>query len=187
MNAAECPCGRPICTGPGGLAAMHLYQGQIRAERTADGRRFRSRRSDFQISRTVFYLVGHLEGDAPVRLNLGEMAELYDRSEALMLAELDWFAEHRFVHLDGRADGIVRLWVNPAVAVCGADPRIAAARHSFPYFTVEDASSEDRVCVHEYSEDLWEAIYAGNFEAFTRETFLSPDCRVCCSPRLTVV
>ncbi|MFD7586566.1 hypothetical protein ACFV84_14245 [Kitasatospora sp. NPDC059811] len=117
MNAAECTCERPICTGPGGLAAMHLHQRQIRAERTADGRRFRSRRSDFQISRTVFYLVGHLEGDAPVRLNLGEMAALYDRSEALMLAELDWFAEHRFVHLDGRADGIVRLWVNPAVAV----------------------------------------------------------------------
>ncbi|MDH6130050.1 hypothetical protein, partial [Kitasatospora sp. GP82] len=135
------------------------------------------------------YLVARLEGDAPVRVDVAEVAEEFERAEELLWAELEWLSEHRFLYLDGRAGGVARIWVNPVVAVCGADPRAAAARHRFPYFTVHELGMQacEPVRSVEYSSDLWEQVYADNYEAFTRETFPDRDCRTCFRPQLRQV
>ncbi|MET9396071.1 hypothetical protein [Kitasatospora sp. NPDC002965] len=184
-----CTCERPLATGPGMLAADLAYHRQIRAERTAGGRRFRSRRDDFNLLRILSYLVSHLDGDAPVRVDVAHLAEEFERSEALLGAELDWLAEHRFVYLDGRADGVVRVWVNPAVGVCGADPRTVAARHRFPYFVVKPlgARGPEPVQVVEYDREVWEQVFADNYETLTRQTFPSQNCRACFRPQLRQV
>ncbi|MFJ9460788.1 hypothetical protein ACIRST_37685 [Kitasatospora sp. NPDC101447] len=183
-----CQCGRATITGPGMLAAHYVYMRQIRAERTAGGRRFRSRRTDFHPANTLSYLAVLLDGDGAVRLDVASAAEELDRPLNLLLDELRWLAKgRRFLHTEGFAYGLMKSWLNPAVAVAaGCDPRPPAARHRFPYPVLTDGglSAPEPVRFLEYSAPLWDEVYLANRDTFTSKVFPNPDCRACFPARL---
>ncbi|MFJ1579091.1 hypothetical protein [Streptomyces sp. NPDC088182] len=79
-------------------------------------------------------------------------------------------AERRYLARDGQVGGIARVWVNPVVAFRAGkvDPRVAAARHRFPYiFPNQKALSvEQPVHVAEYDEEGWALVYRNNLDQF---------------------
>ncbi|MFD0279274.1 hypothetical protein ACFVHB_36005 [Kitasatospora sp. NPDC127111] len=186
-----CQCGPATINGPGMLAAHHAYQRQIRAERTAGGRQFRSRRTDFHPMNTLSFLAGLLDGDGAVRLEVASAAEELERPLNLLVDELRWLADgRRFLHTEGFADGLTKIWLNPAVAVDGGcDPRPLAARHRFPYPLLADGglSAPEPVRFLEYSAPLWDEVYFANRDMFVGEVFPNPDCRACFPVRLRSV
>jgi hypothetical protein len=60
----------------------------------------------------------------------------------------------------------VRLWLNPSIAFLAGvtDPRVAAARHRFPYITTDPKgrAAEGPVHVAECDERGWEELYRQN-------------------------
>ncbi|MGW2254742.1 hypothetical protein ACWCXH_31800 [Kitasatospora sp. NPDC001660] len=126
-------------------------------------------------------LAGSLAGDTAVRFDVPYWAEEIGRTEGHLLAEIDWLVKHRFLALDGAVDNVMRLWVNPAVGCRGGtDPRIAAARHRFPFTALHDKgmAAAEPVRIVEYSEELWEGIYQANCGIWACTTMPSPDCAV---------
>ncbi|MEU5431435.1 hypothetical protein AB0H73_38335 [Streptomyces olivoreticuli] len=110
-----------------------------------------------------------LEGDAPLLVDVAAKAEEARTSTEEFRAEVAWLVEHRFLALDGDVGGILRLWVNPSVAFLpGTDPRVAAARHRFPYITSAEGGmrAKEPVVVHPYTPELWEAVYAAQRDMF---------------------
>ncbi|QEV03394.1 hypothetical protein CP971_33005 [Streptomyces viridifaciens] len=185
---STCQCGPATINGPGVRAAYYAYQRKIRAERTADGRQFRSRRTDFHPTNTLSYLAVHLDGDGAVRLEVASAAEELERPQNLLVDELRWLADgRRFLHTEGFADGLMKIWLNPAVAVNGGcDPRPLAARHRFPYPVLADGglSAPEPVRFLEYSAHLWDEVYFANRHMFAGGLFPNPDCRACFPVRL---
>ncbi|WP_372412246.1 hypothetical protein [Streptomyces luteireticuli] len=103
-----------------------------------------------------------LQGDAPLRVDVAAKAEECGVTTEEFRAEVAWLVEHRFLALDGDVGEVLRLWVNPSVAFLpGTDPRVAAARHRFPYITTAGRGMKagEPVAVHPYEPGLWEAVY----------------------------
>lgn len=173
---ACCTCGPSFAHGPGMLAANFLYRSQVYAERTSGGKRLRRCEADHLPGHLLLLIAAQQEGDASV---LFELDDNDDTPEADVRSALTWLDEHRFIALDGIANGVARVWVNPAVGCPGGtDPRTVAARHRFPYITVAEKgmSADQPVSFHEYSPALWEAVYVENREMFDQTTFPAPDC-----------
>jgi len=110
-----------------------------------------------------------LKGDAPVRFDFAVQAEELGMSEEELRAQVAWLVERGVLVLDGYVDRVARLWVNPALAfVPGTDPRVAAARHRFPYVTPaeEGMAAAKPVVVYPYEPELWEQVYEAQREMF---------------------
>ncbi|MFJ1757343.1 hypothetical protein [Kitasatospora sp. NPDC088134] len=190
MNST-CTCRESTSYGPGILAAQYLYWSSIRAERTSGDRRFRARHSDFEPGITLGYLGGLLDGDAPVRVDVAAVADDLGRKPEHLVAELGWLADSdRFLHQEGFADGVMRLWLNPAVACDGGtDPRPLAARYRFPYPVLGQGglSAPEPVRFLEYSAALWEELYTSKQQLFDTRRVPDPACRSCSPTRLHLV
>ncbi|MFI6690070.1 hypothetical protein [Streptomyces sp. NPDC050485] len=110
-----------------------------------------------------------LKGDLPVQLHFAAKAEEAGVSAEHLRAEVAWLVEHEFLALDGHVEGVARVWVNSSVAFLpGTDPRVAAARHRFPYFDIAKGgmSAEEPVIIHPYERELWEAVYVAQQDFF---------------------
>ncbi|WP_407842109.1 hypothetical protein ACE1OC_42925 (plasmid) [Streptomyces sp. DSM 116496] len=110
-----------------------------------------------------------LDADKPVQVDFAAKAEEAGVSVEHLRAEVAWLVEHEFLALDGDVDGVARVWVNPSVGFLpGTDPRIAAARHSFPYFDIAEGgmSAAEPVVVYPYKPELWEAVYNAQQDLF---------------------
>ncbi|MET9396078.1 hypothetical protein [Kitasatospora sp. NPDC002965] len=182
MNST-CQCGSTTTYGPGVLAAHYLYERRIRAERSAGGRRFRVRRSDFRPADTLSYLGGRLDGGSALRLDVTATARELGRTPEHLLGELQWLAEdRRFLHTEGFVNGVTKTWVNPAVACDGGtDPRPIAARYRFPYPVLAKGglSAPEPVRFLEYSDRLWDQVYLANRRQFDNRRFPDRDCQAC--------
>ncbi|MGW7579523.1 hypothetical protein [Streptomyces sp. NPDC054765] len=115
-------------------------------------------------------LASKLRGDAPLVLNYAAEAEQLDTDEVTLQARIEWLVEHHYLALDGQVNGVARLWMNPAVAFLPrtTDPRVAAARHRFPYIVTDPKgmAAEQPIHVAEYDEQGWEQVYRLNAEQF---------------------
>ncbi|MDG4857485.1 hypothetical protein P8605_04820 [Streptomyces sp. T-3] len=148
--------------GPGLLAADFLYCSQRRAKRERDGVKTRKTKGDDMMLPLLMRIVLELEGDAPVLFALQAEAEHHDQTEQQLRASISWLVAHEFLAMDGSADGKIRLWVNPSVAFfAGTDPRLAAARHHFPYIVPDQKglSADEPVHVQPYRAEGWEGVY----------------------------
>lgn len=175
--AAACSCGPCTVQGPGLIGADVLYRSRLYAERCQGGKRLRRRESDFLPGHLLLLIMVRLMADAPVLFRLDDGPDAASEDE--VRTALGWLHEHQFIALEGIVDGIARAWVNPAVAALGGtDPRIAAARHRFPFIDVaEDGmKAEEPVTFHPYDPELWQAVYEDNQESFDQSTFLSWEC-----------
>ncbi|MCM1969424.1 hypothetical protein [Streptomyces sp. G1] len=124
--------------------------------------------------RLLILIYTELTDDGPVLLDFAAKAEEARVSVEDLRAEVEWLVEHEFLALDGDVGGVARLWVNPSVAFLpGTDPRVAAARHRFPYIGVAEGgmSAGQPVIVHPYELELWEAVYDAQ-----RDMFEDPPC-----------
>ncbi|MEV7123776.1 hypothetical protein [Kitasatospora griseola] len=188
---SSCTCHTSTSYGPGLRAAHYLYQGQIRAERTVGGQRFRARRSDFHPITTLSYLAGLVNEHNTVRLDVAAASDDLGRTYELLVAELQWLAGgNRFLRQEGFVGGVMKLCLNPAAACDGgADPRPIAARHRFPYPVLADGglSAPEPVRFLKYSAPFWEELYAGNQKLFDLQRYPDPDCRHCFPPVLRLV
>ncbi|MFC1405767.1 MULTISPECIES: hypothetical protein [Streptacidiphilus] len=174
----SCTCRPPFVHGPGFLAADFLYRSAVCADRTQGGKKLRRREADGLPMLLLIRLVTKLRGDAPVALDFDDEL-VADDSDTDLRATLTWLHDTRFIALNGMAGRIARLWLSPAVGCMGGtDPRIAAARHSFPYMTIaEDGMAAPQpVTVHEYSPQLWQSVYEQNQESFDSTRFLDYQC-----------
>ncbi|KJY25363.1 hypothetical protein [Streptomyces katrae] len=118
-----------------------------------------------------------LDKDGPVLVDVSETAQKAGVSVEYVRTEIAWLVEHEFLALDGDVDGMVRVWVNPAVAFMpGTDPRVAAARHRFPYFDTAEGgmSAEEPVVVYAYEPELWNAVYDAQRELFEDPPIFQP-------------
>ncbi|GAA5602400.1 Uncharacterised protein [Streptomyces griseus] len=161
MAMSSCGCDFGISTGPGLMAASYLRLHQSGSKRW-------SRRSPDTL-RILLMIYTHLEGDKPIQLDFVDKANEIEVSVEQLRAEVDWFIEQEFLALDGNVDGVARVWVNPSVAFFpGTDPRVAAARHRFPYFQPAKGgmSAEEPVVIHPYEPELWEGVYNVQRELF---------------------
>lgn len=159
MNSCGCDYG--ISTGPGLRAADFLRRHQLR------GKVSRSQLPDTQLLLLLIYT--GLEDDKPVQLDFAAKAEEAGVSVEHLRAEVAWLVEHEFLALDGDVDGVARLWVNPSVGFLpGTDPRIAAARHRFPYYDIAEGgmSAEEPVVFYPYTPELWDAVYDAQQDMF---------------------
>lgn len=158
---SSCGCDFGISTGPGLMAASHLRLHQ------SGGKRWGRKRPD--TLRFLVMICTDLEGDKPIQLDFADKAMEIEVSVEQLRAEVNWFVEHKFLALDGNVDGVARVWVNPSVGFFpGTDPRVAAARHRFPYFQIAEGgmSAEEPVIVHPYEPELWEAVYNAQRDLF---------------------
>ncbi|MFI9311456.1 hypothetical protein [Streptomyces triculaminicus] len=177
----NCTCDQVICQGPGLLAADFQYRHQLHAAEEAGSKKRRRSADVGHMLRLLIVLVSKLEGDAPVVLDYATEAQNHDTDEETLRARVAWLVEHRYLALDGNVNGVARLWVNPSVAFRPGktDPRVAAARHRFPYITADDKgmAADQPVHVAEYDDRGWEQVYqlnAAQFEAPPRFAFGCP-------------
>ncbi|KPI02913.1 hypothetical protein OK074_5063 [Actinobacteria bacterium OK074] len=165
-----CTCDHVLCQGPGLLAADFHYRHQLRAAEQPGAKKRRRSAGDGHILHLLLRLATKLEKDSPVLLNYADEAAELDTDEDTVRARIAWLVEHRYLALDGQVGGLARLWVNPAVAFRAGktDPRIAAARHRFPYIVIDEKemAAEQPVHVSEYDEEGWELVYRNNAEQF---------------------
>ncbi|MFI1734514.1 hypothetical protein ACH40E_35950 [Streptomyces acidicola] len=145
---------------------------QYRHEQPAESRPAKRRRSDDggNLLQILIRLACQLRGDAPVVLDLTDEADDLDLTPAVLQERIMWLVDHGYLALDGQVDGIARLWINPAVAFLPhtTDPRVAAARHRFPYIVTDEKgmAAEQPVHVAEYDANGWEYVYRLNAEQF---------------------
>ncbi|MET8676111.1 hypothetical protein ABZW18_00515 [Streptomyces sp. NPDC004647] len=165
-----CTCDHVLCHGPGLLAADFQYRHQLRTTEQSSAKTRRRSADAGHMLPLMMRLVTKLEGDAPVRFNYADEASELNMDEETLRARIAWLAEHGYIALDGQVDGLARIWVNPAVAFRAGktDPRIAAARHQFPYIVTDmtGMAAEQPVHVAEYDKQGWELVYQNNAEQF---------------------
>uniref|UniRef100_A0AAU2ACI4 Replication initiation protein n=1 Tax=Streptomyces sp. NBC_00093 TaxID=2975649 RepID=A0AAU2ACI4_9ACTN len=163
-----CTCDDVLCQGPALLAADFHYRHLVRAARPPGARKSRRSDDDNHMLYLLLRVATKLEGDSPVLFSYEEAAAELDTAEDTVRAGIAWLVEHRYLALDGQVDGVARLWVNPAVAFLAGttDPRIAAARHRFPYIVMDEQgmAADQPVHVAEYDEQGWELVYQNNAE-----------------------
>ncbi|MET9954441.1 hypothetical protein ABZ135_23260 [Streptomyces sp. NPDC006339] len=132
--------------------------------------------------RLLIILATKLQGDAPVVLDFAAEAENLEIEESTLRELIQWLVDRRYLALDGQVDGVARLWINPAVAFLPrtTDPRVAAARHRFPYITADEKgmASEQPFHVSEYDEHGWEHVYQLNADKFENPARFSFGCPI---------
>ncbi|MFG2394632.1 hypothetical protein ACGFYF_37985 [Streptomyces lavendulae] len=161
MAMNSCGCDYGITTGPAVSASGFLRRHQLRGKV--------SPRRLWDTDLILRLMSVSLEGDKPVPVDFADLAAKLRMKVEHVRAEVAWLVEHEFLALDGDVDGMARVWVNPAAAFLpGTDPRVAAARHRFPYFGIAEGgmSAEEPVIVYPYEPELWDAVYEAQREMF---------------------
>ncbi|WP_158717908.1 hypothetical protein [Streptomyces sp. NRRL F-2664] len=180
-STCPCTCDWDVLTGPATLAAPFLRRLQVgRADTTvgpADGS---------LTTGVLMFIARSLRDDAPVHLDVVDCAARLACSVQAVLGEAAWLADHRFLardadtRADAPADGVARLWVNPSVTFLPwTDPRVAAARHRFPFITTADMgmAAREPVVIRPYDRAGWHAVYLRYLELTQRPHLaLSPWC-----------
>ncbi|MBZ6284691.1 hypothetical protein [Streptomyces olivaceus] len=155
-----------ICQGTALLASDFQYRHELATDSTK-ARQSRSKESG-SVLQILLRLACQLRGDAPVYLNINAEADELDLEPDELQVKIQWLIDRRYLALDGHVDGLARLWINPSVAFLPrlTDPRVAAARHKFPYIVTDDEgmAAEQPVHVAEYNAEGWEHIYRINAE-----------------------
>jgi hypothetical protein len=174
-----CRCVAVACYGPALLAAGVQYRHELP---TAGGNAAERCHTEAAgaVLQVLIRVVAKLKGDVPVVLDFGAEARDMGLDQAVLEERVTWLVDHRYLALEGPVDGILRLWVNPSVAFLprATDPRVAAARHRFPYIVTDDEgmASEQPVHVVEYDEQGWERVYRLNVEQIEDPPRLSYGC-----------
>ncbi|MEN8655531.1 hypothetical protein ABCR94_34405 [Streptomyces sp. 21So2-11] len=162
----SCTCDAVVCQGPALMAADFQYRHELPSTTKVEKRR----RSDEAgtVLQILIRLVSRLAGDVPVVLDVAAEADELDIERADLQERLMWLVDREYLALDGHVDGVARLWVNPAVAFLPrtTDPRVAAARHRFPYIVTDEEgmAADPPFHVAEYDKEGWERVYEDNRE-----------------------
>ncbi|MFD5623448.1 hypothetical protein [Streptomyces yangpuensis] len=179
-----CTCDWDILTGPATLAAPFLRRLQAGGVGTRGGPADGSVTTD-----VLMFIARSLQDDGPAHLDFVDCARRLERSVDEVRGEAAWLAEHEFLARDADTDtgtgtdaagGVARLWVNPSVTFLPwTDPRVAAARHRFPFITTADRgmAAEEPVIIRPYDAGSWHRVYLRYLETTrTPSLALSPPC-----------
>ncbi|MFJ6784093.1 hypothetical protein [Streptomyces yangpuensis] len=185
-----CTCDWDVLTGPATLAAPFLRRLQARGTGTTGGPANGSVTTD-----VLMFIARSLQDDGPARLDFADCARRLQRSADEVRGEAAWLARHEFLAWDTDTDtdtdtagadagagvgGVARLWVNPSVTFLPwTDPRVAAARHRFPFITTDDRgmAAEEPVIIRPYDAAGWHTVYLRYLETTrTPSLALSPPC-----------
>ncbi|MGA5069045.1 hypothetical protein ACPB9E_35630 [Streptomyces exfoliatus] len=162
------------------MAADHQYVYEQKTAQQPGSKRRRHSTGEESVLRLLIILVTKLQGDAPVVLDYAAEAENLEIDETVLRRLVQWLVERGYLALDGQVDGVARLWINPAVAFLPrtTDPRVAAARHRFPYIRADEKglAAKQPVHVSEYDEQGWESVYQLNVEQFENPVRFSLGC-----------
>ncbi|MBZ9599551.1 MULTISPECIES: hypothetical protein [Streptomyces] len=174
-----CTCDGDVLTGPATLAAPFLRRLQAGGVGATAGPADGSLTTD-----VLMFIARSLRDDGPAHLDLADCAGRLERAVDEVRGEAAWLAEHEFLAWDTgtgtEGAGVARLWVNPSVTFLPwTDPRVAAARHRFPFITTADRgmAAEEPVIIRPYDAAGWHTVYLRYLETTrTPSLALSPPC-----------
>ncbi|MFC9586791.1 hypothetical protein ACFVJ8_28755 [Streptomyces yangpuensis] len=184
LHPCHCTCDGDVLTGPATLAAPFLRRLQAGGGDTTGGPVSGSLTTD-----VLMFIARSLQDDGPAHLDFADCATRLGCSVTEVRGEAAWLAEHEFLAWGADADAdadtdaagaVARLWVNPSVTFLPwTDPRVAAARHRFPFITTADRgmAAEEPVIIRPYDAGRWHAVYLRYLETTrTPSLALSPPC-----------
>lgn len=153
--------------GQGLLALSFLALAEKRRAREAEGKRFRPRADNDGLEmHLVMWLIGHLDGDAPVLLDFRAAAIEIEVAPARLRAAGEWLAETAAVVEDGwDSRGNPYVWINPSLAYTpGTDPYTAARRHRFPRIDLDRTRTPNVPFVEDFDAIVWAVAQLCNAE-----------------------